>query len=50
MRVSAMMMIPALANRRIRITAAIVTLVVAALAITLAAFPWGLLKASSNSA
>ena len=43
MRVSAMM-IPALANRRFRITAAAVTLVVAALAITLAAFPWGLLK------
>lgn len=34
----------ALANRRIRIAAAIVTIVVALLALMLAAFPWGLLK------
>lgn len=43
MGVSATMFRP-LANRRIRIAATIVTVVVAALALALAAFPWGLLK------
>jgi uncharacterized protein involved in outer membrane biogenesis len=37
-------MIRSLSNGRIRLAAAIVTLVVAALAVTLASFPWGLLK------